>query len=66
MSKPVLRLQPSETTVAKVAATIYAAHIVAGNVEKGNEKAVMQQAIRDAVFLAMTTDEAIQSDDELS
>ena len=66
MTKHVLRLQPSETTVTKVAATIYAAHIVAGHVEKGKEKEIMQESIRDAVYLAMTTDEAIQSDDELS
>ena len=66
MSKPVINLQPSEAVVVRAAATIYAAHIAAGHVGVGQEKEFMKQAIMDAVYLARTTDEAIQSDDELS
>ena len=66
MSKPVISLQRSEAVIVQAAATIYAAHIAAGHVANGQEREVMKQAIMDAVFLAMTTDEVVQSDDELS
>ena len=66
MSKPVINLQPSEAVVVRAAATIYAAHIAAGHVGVGQEKEFMKQAIMDAIFLAKTADEVIQSDDELS
>ena len=66
MSKPVINLQPSEAVVVRIAATIYAAHIAAGYIKKGQEKEIMKQAIMDAIYLARTTDELIQSDDELS
>ena len=66
MSKSVLNLQPSEAVVVRAAATIYAAHIAAGHVAAGQEKEIMKQAIADAIFLAKTTDEVIQSDEELS
>ena len=66
MSKSVLNLQPSEAVVVRAAATIYAAHIAAGRVAAGQEKEIMKQAIADAIFLAKTSDEVIQSDEELS
>ena len=66
MAKPVINLQPSEAVIVQAAATIYAAHIAAGQVANGQEKEIMKQSIEDAVFLAVTTDEAIQSDSELS
>ena len=34
-------------------------------VPAGKEQEVMAQAIRDAIWIARTTDEAIQSDDEM-
>jgi hypothetical protein len=63
--KPSLRLDTSEAVVVQAAAAIYAAQIAAGKVTAGQEKEFMKQAIREAVWIARTTDEAIRSDDEM-
>lgn len=64
MAKLSISLQPSEAVVVRAAAAIYAAYITAGRVPEGQEKAWMEKAIREAVWIARTTDDALQSDDE--
>jgi len=65
MAKISLSLQPSEGIAARMAATIYAAYIAAGRVPDGKEKDWMQRAINEAIWIARTTDDAIQSDHEM-
>lgn len=60
-----LFLQPSEGIVVRAAADIYAAYIIAGQVEEGKEKQWRDRAIREAYDIARTTDENIVSDGEL-
>lgn len=64
MSKPYLSLQASEAVVYQAAAQMYSSYVVAGLVTEGSEEAWMKRAIRDAVVLARSIDDAIQSDDE--
>ena len=60
-----LRLEHSEGIVVQCASTIYAAYITSGQVKAGEEQAWMERSIREAYFIADTTDRAIQSDEEL-
>ncbi len=60
-----LSLQPSESVVVRAAAQIYAAYIIAGKVDEGQEKAWRERAIREAFDLAKTADLSIISDGEL-
>ena len=64
MSKPYISLQPSEAVVFQAAAQMYASYVVAGLVPDGAAEAWMKRAIRDAVMMARSVDDAIQSDDE--
>jgi len=66
MSKPKLSLQPSEGIVAQSACTIYAAYIAAGRVSEGKESEWRRRAIQEAFTIARLTDDAIQSDSEMS
>jgi hypothetical protein len=66
MAKPVLSLQQSEGIVVGAAATIYAAYIAAGRVSEGKETEMMGRAIREAVWIAKATDEAVKSDGEMT
>ena len=61
-----LRLEPSEGILVQCASAIYAAYITSGRVPEGAEKEWMDRCIREAYYIADTTDSAIQSDDELA
>ena len=65
MPKPVLTLQPSETAVFRAAATIYAAYITTGRVKEGSEKEWMKRCLDEALWMAQTADDMIQSDNEM-
>ena len=64
MAKLAISLQPSETVLVRVAGNIYSAYIASGRVPEGKEQEWMQRAIREAFYIARTTDDAVQSDDE--
>jgi hypothetical protein len=64
MAKSYLKLQQSEAVVVQAAAQIYAAYIVAGRVDEGQESEFMQKSIRAALRIAKATDEAVVSDEE--
>lgn len=64
MAKTALTLHPSEAVVVRAAAAIYAAYIVAGKVPEGQNEEWMKRSIKEAFFIARTTDEAIVSDNE--
>jgi hypothetical protein len=66
MAKTKLTLQPSEAVVAQSAAHIYAAYIAVGRVMEGQEQQWMERAIREALLIARLTDDAIQSDNEMT
>ncbi|MFO0935708.1 MAG: hypothetical protein U0798_04220 [Gemmataceae bacterium] len=66
MAKVILQLQPSEAVVVRAASKIYSAYIMAGKVVEGQEKEAMNKAINEAVYIALTAEQLIQSDDELS
>jgi hypothetical protein len=61
-----LKLQHSESVVLTAASQIYAAYITSGKVSDGDEDKMMAKSIREAIKLAVATDEAIISDAELS
>lgn len=65
MERPSLTLQPSEAAVVQAAATLYAAYQNGGSVPHGSEKEWMQRAVREALFIARTADDAIRSDGEM-
>lgn len=65
MNQISLKLEPSEAVVVQAAATIYAAHVAAGHVAKGQETEMIAAAVRDAIFIATSVDDAIQSDTEM-
>ena len=65
MSQTYLKLHPSETAVFHGATRIYAAYIGQGRVADGSEEEWMARSMREAIRLALTAEEAIQSDDEL-
>ena len=60
-----LRLQHSESVVLSAAAQIYSAYISAGKVVDGEEDQWMSRSIKEAIKLAIATDDAIVSDDEV-
>lgn len=60
-----LKLQHSESVVINAAAQIYSAYILAGKVTEGEEDQWMSRSIREAIKLAVATDDAIVSDDEM-
>ena len=66
MARPKLTLHPSEAVVAQSAAYIYAAYLSSGRVPEGKEQQWMQRSIREAYQIARMTDDAIQSDSEMS
>jgi hypothetical protein len=65
MQKTSLSLQPSEAVVVRAAAAIYAAYITTGRVADGKEQEWMQRAIKEALWIARTTDDMIHSDNEM-
>jgi len=64
VAKQALSLQPSESVVVRAAADIYAAYIIAGRVPEGDEKKWMERSIQEALWIAVTADDAIVSDNE--
>ena len=60
-----IKLQHSESVVVHAASRIYAAYIAAGKVSENGEDEWMKRAIREAVKIAVATDSAVVSDDEL-
>ncbi len=64
MEKPVLSLQPSEAALYAAASRIYAAYIAAGRVSEGAENEMIARSISEALRMAQTVEEAIQSDQE--
>lgn len=63
--RKVLRLDVSEGIVVQVAGQIYAAYIAAGRVPESEEKLWMERSIREAIQIAQTVENAVQSDSEL-
>lgn len=60
-----LKLQHSESVVLNAAAQIYSAYITAGKVVEGEQDQWMSRSIKEAIRLAVATDDAIVSDDEI-
>lgn len=57
-------LQHSESIVAQMAATIFAAYVQKGEVSDSNENDYIQRATRIAMKMADYTDKLIKSDEE--
>jgi hypothetical protein len=60
-----IRLQRSESVVFQAAAQIYSAYIAAGRVPEGEEHPWMERSIKEALRMALATDKAVVSDDEV-
>jgi hypothetical protein len=65
MARTTLTLHPSEAVVVQAAATIYAAYQASARVPGGEEQEWMTRAIREALWIARATDEAVHSDNEM-
>jgi hypothetical protein len=65
MAKVSLSLQPSEAVVVRAAATIYAGYVAAGKVADGQEQEWLGRALREAIWIARSADDAIRSDTEM-
>ena len=60
-----LKLQHSETVVVHAASRIYAAYIASGKVVESSEDEWIKRSIREAIKIAVATDSAVVSDDEV-
>lgn len=65
MAKPYIALQPSEAVLVSSAAQIYAAYVIAGHVQNGQEQQWLQRSLNEALLIARTVDEKIQADAEM-
>ncbi|HYH64735.1 MAG TPA: hypothetical protein VD866_08590 [Urbifossiella sp.] len=65
MERTTLALQPSEAVVVQAAATIYAGYQAGNRVPEGAEQDWMRRAVREALWIARTADDAIRSDGEM-
>jgi hypothetical protein len=63
MSKPDITLEPSKGVVSEMAARIYAAYIIRGNMKEGEEQQYMEQSIREAVRIAKTVERSVETED---
>ena len=61
-----LKLQDTESAVLNAAAQIYSACLIAGKVGEGEESKWMGRAVKDAIRLALATDDAIVAEGETS
>lgn len=59
-----LHLQSSESRVANVAATLFAAYIQRGEINDGNEAEYLKKAVATAIRLVAYTDRMVKSDEE--
>ncbi|MCH2212620.1 MAG: hypothetical protein MK110_15050 [Fuerstiella sp.] len=64
MPKHVITLKPTEQAILEAAATIYAGYTTAGRVPEGDEKTWLKTSLKEAVQLALATDDAVQADGE--
>jgi hypothetical protein len=64
VSKNVIKLKPSEQAILGAAATIYAGYTTAGRVPEGNENDWLRRSLKEAIRLALLTDDSIQADGE--
>lgn len=65
MAKKHLTLQHSESVVIQAAAQIYAAYIISGRVAEDENAHYMRQAIKEAMTIARSVDDAVISDGEM-
>ncbi|MCH2203504.1 MAG: hypothetical protein MK102_16175 [Fuerstiella sp.] len=64
MKKHAITLKPSEQAILSAAATIYAGYTTAGRVAEGEEKSWLTTSLKQAIQLALVTDDAVQADGE--
>ena len=63
MSKPEITLEPSKGVVSEMAAQIYSAYIIRGDVQEGEEDQYMERSIREAVRIAKTVERSVETED---
>lgn len=63
MGKPDITLEPSKGVVSEMAARIFSAYIIRGEVKNGEETEWMERSIREAVRIAKTVEASIETDD---
>ena len=63
MTKPDITLEPSKGVVSEMAAQIYSAYIIRGDVQEGEEDQYMQRSIREAVRIAKTVERSVETED---
>jgi hypothetical protein len=65
MAKTYLDLQRSEGIVVQAAAQIYSGYIAAGRVTDEQASEFLKRSIREAIQIAVATDDAVISDEEI-
>ena len=60
-----LSLQPSEMAVFRAACQIYSGYIASGQATEDTSDQYMKKSINEAIRIARSVDQAVQSDDEL-
>jgi hypothetical protein len=63
MAKPDITLEPSKGVVSEMAAQIYSAYIIRGDVQEGEENQYMERSIRAAVRIAKTVERSVKTED---
>jgi hypothetical protein len=63
MAKPDITLEPSKGVVSEMAAQIYSAYIIRGDVQEGEEDQYMERSIREAVRIAKTVERSVETED---
>jgi len=60
------RLQPSEATIASIAARIYSSYVIAGKITEQNESDMVDKSVALAIVLARKVENLVDSDSERS
>ena len=63
MAEPEITMEPSKGVISAMAARIYSAYVVRGDVQEGEEDRYMKRSIRAAVRIAKTVERSVETED---
>ena len=63
MAKTDITLEPSKGVISEMAAHIYSAYIIRGEMNAGEEDQFMERSIREALRIAKTVDRSVETED---
>ena len=62
MAKPDITLEPRKGVISEMAARIYSAYIIRGEIKEGEENQYMERSIREAVRIAKTVQRSVETE----